>query len=472
MVRPAPPENPRRRRLFSSAYDSVRQRERAQAAGGNESILRALLVSTLRLDLILSGQVILTDAQLLDGALFAGADPSRLGEAVSFMGDGAPVVVRTRGSDLEQSLVGLLTDPRTGHIKPFEFSLLPKDDRARVMGHLEQAAAMGKRAPTSLGEVLENIVAAGVAPEECERLRRHWRRWCAIADSSSDFVVFEPYSLGSLDMQDAVDRHESDDPLPEDGDDTRLGAVLAELKAMLVEGGSRTAAYGKARAELEDGFDRLAAKRSIDRIFTIAFGVQHGCEDFAASWDLPLRPISAASRSPGSAVPHTVLEELAEQGLCDITLPSDFMARLALVSDAKLRLWAAEQRDALARWRDESRDQGPALRRAMEGLEELLASDVTPQVVEYELLGRVPEALNQSRWGRFSQLVKRHLGTAAEGAGVGADLANLSGVGTLQSVVSLSARPMQGVARRTLGNPAIITTDVALPRRRALDRDA
>jgi hypothetical protein len=156
------------------------------------------------------------------------------------------------------------------------------------------------------------------------------------------------------------------------------------------------------------------------------------------------------------------MEELARLGLCEYSMPSDFMARLALVPPDTLTVWAHEMTEPLRRWRDET-GAGSVLRPALTELEDLLATTVRPSTVAYRLLGTVPKPRLRSSWDRLAYWIKRY--SAGSSTVAGSQLVDAAGGQKLSQFVSLVANPAREVARQTLGNPAVLSTDIALPRR-------
>jgi hypothetical protein len=460
---------PRARRLLAAFYDSVVQRDYVEAAAGATDVdwvSTAILSSRLRLDLILSGTVVLTDAQLLDGALFARSTPLEL-EALLRITPWSTnsVVVRTRAPSLESSLLGLVT-AKEGRVKSFEFSILDEPHRSEVTDYLREQAANGSDAPTSLDSLMSLLGTAGVPRADVDRVSSHWARWIEHLDATQvhDPVVgVENFTLGDLDFDRAIQLHDRDEPMWEaevEGASKSAGRAVEQVRQSILRARDRSLIYADIRAAVSDPYGQQLLFDYVDRVFGFAFALQHECEDHASTWRLPVQRVAGGRR--GQPMNASDMEELARFGLCEYWMPSDFMARLALVDPGYLTVWALEMIDPLRRWRDETGG-GSVLRPALTELEDLLATAVTPSSVAYSLLGTVPKPRLRSAWDRLAYWIKRY--AAGTGTDAALQLVDAAGGQRLSQFVSLMATPAREVARQVLGNPAVLSTDIAWPRR-------
>lgn len=462
---------PRSRRLFSAFYDSVTQRDfRASAIASDAPrvVAEAILISRMRLDIMLSGQIVLTDAQLLDGGLFASTTPAELEKSLSIaLWQGPSVVVRHRGTSLATALLGLLGDA-DGVVKPFEFSLLAEEPRSKLKACLEDAEAKKERAPQSVAEIVLLLERAKIDPTDIRRLVEHWERWIDHVDNidrSESLIAVEEFNSRKLDMAHALSLHQRE--LPSWAEEVwavrpGAGAFIKEAHEGLAAGMSRTALYSAAERAVKDEYGAVLVRDYIDRVYGFAFTVQHGCEDFAATWRLPIRPVHTKHESGGGSRRAT-LDHLADIGLCEIEMPSDFLARLALTSSESLRVWAARHAESLSMWRNEEDRGAAALKDAMEDLEDLLDRGVEFDSVRLEYLKEEPVAKSRSRSAILATTFRRY----APVKEVGTVLAGAVGFEQLTEVVSIFTKPVREGARQALGNPAILTTDIALPRQGA-----
>ncbi|MGL5823496.1 MAG: hypothetical protein ACRCYU_01330 [Nocardioides sp.] len=422
----------------------------------------------MRLDLVLSGQVVVTDAQLLDGQLFAAVHPERLLEAIDFQPwNHKALRIRQRCDRLEEALLGLLTDP-DGRVKDFEFSLLRKETRRQVSAHLRDLSLARRTAPGSLEELTRLLRDARVPDEELSTVTRHWRRWIRAIDEadglSNSGVVGEIFAASKLDMNRAVKLHEEDLPRWED----KLGEVssaadraVEDLRDGLLRAESRTRLYEMIATKVPDKYGRIIAKDYVDRVYGFAFAMQHDCEDYASNWRLPLQPVSA--HRGGRTTTAATNTALSDVGLCEIEMPSDFMARLGLVDHTELSIWTRQHAESLRIWRNEE-DTGTSLKRALGDLETVLAENVSPSRIELQLLAKPPAAKTWGRMARLKDVIQRYVGMPTGVEAIDA-IAQQASAGPLAQIVSLTARPLREASRQLFGNAAILTTDIATQRR-------
>jgi hypothetical protein len=465
------------RRLFSSSYDSVTQRERLlHAARPDPFLLRYR--ARLRLDAILSGSIVVTDAQLLDGAFFLRQTPDQLMESVDLGAGPQTLTVRTRRSNLAEALVATVTDPDTGLVRPFEFSAIGDDrERQALWAHLQRLAESGTRAPRDLDELEHLLRRSDIAATRLDPVVAAWRRWDEAARSGR--VGLECYQDRPLDLGKALGQASKDEVSPEG-----LRSALpqeAELvswlqDALLGESPSRSAMYAEIRRRAHDAEARDHLMRWLDKVFGLAFCVQHDCIDFDQEAPAALRPVRAHGHHAGGGrkVDDETLDALVEAGMT-AEVRSDFMPRLALLDDERLRDWADDQRDRLAAWRTDGRPR--ELRHALRELEESLALHVSARRLRTEAGLETPaKPLVGSRTYQTRQavqLVKRWGGAAAT-AGAPA-LAALMVHGSIETVLgawwfgTAATATIEGgraIHRRARGNATVITTDIAMARRR------
>ena len=454
----------RERRLFSVSYDSVAQRNArfANSVANSARLAEVLLLSRLRLDLILSGRVVLTDAMLLDGALFAAVKPADLVREVSIMAENrGNVVIRMRAASLEECLLGLLRD-QDGRVKSFEFSILPAGPRQRLSTFLSQES--GTDGPISLAQLTQLFERAGLERSDFSRAVEHWQRWISHFETAAHCpeaaIWSEHFEFSSLKMSVASARHDNDSPGWKDGIDQAFLPAYDRIGEALRAGKSRTACYATADEYIQDPQENRLAKEYVDRVFTFAFSAQHGCEDLNVAANVHLKPVRRVSGV--SPLRAGSLERLAGIGVTDIEMPSDFLARLALAAPSELAAWARREHQLLKIWRDED-DHGASLKAAIESLEEVLFTTVTSQRLEHDLLGAGPEMRSWTWSSRSNQRIKRYAPTTTdEAAGFVADSL---GLGVLRTAVNMVYQPLRDLGNSRLGNPALITTDIGLPRR-------
>ena len=464
---------PTPRRLFSSAYDSVSQRTHFETSVRDTAnwpqVGRAALVARMRLDVVLSGQVVLTDAQVLDGRWFECVDPADLEDAVSVLPWNQPaLVLRMRKPSLEESLLGFVTTSE-GALKPFEFSLLDTKARTRLLSFTRAEATAGqRRAPRDLAQLLQLLAEGGVPAQECERLRRHWSRWIAFVDRapwSGHALVTEIFEFSALNLVGAVEAHEKDLPRWQEQSllsPSKAEACVEHVAEGLRKGEPRTDLYARVDSDIYAAVDRQVVREYIDRVFGLAFAHQHGCRDFASSWRLPLRPVHQRSLTT-FAEGESMLREMAQKGLCEIEMPNDFLARLALLPSHELQAWSSRHQPTLSKWRDEE-DEGRLLRNSLLDLEDVLRDRVSADALSMRLLSSTPAQVDLSAKGQVFAFVKRYV----DPGGIGGAALDLTTAGIPRQAVAILSKPVREARRVRRGNAAIITTDIAVPRREVL----
>jgi hypothetical protein len=185
------------RRLFNNNYDSLEQKRRAKELRKAfvayrrgvtaelpdvNDLLYAELLGRVRMDLVLSGTLVLTDAQLLDGALFMRVAADEFLSDLEIPGlTGSPIEIMRRGDSLAESLVAMLN--RKGVAKPFEFSCLSTADSQRVYAELRRLQDEGLPGPTDLDGIDALFTGCRVPKRVREHLRQSWDSWDSMASS-------------------------------------------------------------------------------------------------------------------------------------------------------------------------------------------------------------------------------------------------------------------------------------------------
>jgi hypothetical protein len=465
--RSAPPE-PRERRLFSDAYDSVHQRGERDRLGSVRD-LRLVSLARLRLDVILSGRVVLTDAQVLDGPAFGAWKPLELARLLDITGTARlPIEVRCREAGLAASLAGLVLRA-DGTLKPFEFSSLGERQRraasallADPPARLARAVARGA-ASDPIGAVTRVLEEAEVGERERQRLTRSWSRWCEAAESGAVAVVewdSSRYDLrNGLALAGRSQAHDEElELLLESGEARSTFHHIEDVVAAQPRSTSRTVVRQIVGDEVRDPDDAALLLEWIDRVYGLTLREQHGAEDYSADTPIYLQRAGfarfGAPRLAAQYDSERLLATIEDRGLCGIGLPSDFLLRLAVVDITDLQDWWRGCRTDMAAWRDVRRGGRRALRQSLAGLESLL-------------LERVRERDLVRAMGAQDQLPRqdfRPVGSTAgyelieQVVGEGA----IRGTGVVWFVSNVAAKLSLG---RLFSNPSILTTDVALPRR-------
>jgi hypothetical protein len=186
--------------LFSSVLDTVNQATivAGSAEDWSEASVPAGLRGSIRMSILMGGQQMLTDTQLLDGRVFLALGPAGFERLVAAFGSHGPwpLEVVTRHGDLAACLRGLVVsvDRPDAPLAGFWFSVLSDDPtRERVkkaldgltVRELDEAIAARGGVAAGLAHVLE---VCGGGPGECAALARAWQDWI---DAQRHFAVRE-----------------------------------------------------------------------------------------------------------------------------------------------------------------------------------------------------------------------------------------------------------------------------------------
>lgn len=463
--------------VYSQSYDSVRQAN----AIGSKGLVSPYL-GRMRFDLIMSQRIVLTDTQVLDGAWLGAVSPAELVESLAFLDPSAPsLTIKTREDTLADSAVAFLRQAETDLLKVFRFSSLGDDAADDVVAVLEARHDRRERAPRDLDEVEAILAEAeGVGPQ-ARHLVHRWIAWSELVTARPGVIELERFegkadmalALGEVlregfnaeelvaladDQGDGRPLWELAEPIQRVADacDCSDAAVL-ELVGALLEGVPRTALYRRiAAADLSD-FAADGLQRFVDRVLGLAFRRQHGASDFDDAKPLVLQPVGRLLRlSEGRRSDAAMLESLAEGGWSAIELPSDYLARLALLSVDDLREWSQRHQGDLRAWWGNEADGRRRLQRALRSL-------------EADYLGRVSEARLRTlhapapEW-RVNQVVRRY-DAAGPLLKFGAQFMPMANVGLmLVEGTAAVGRPLAQRLLRGMANPAIISSDIAARR--------
>lgn len=457
-----------RRRLFSHKYDSVKQRE----LGGKGGFVHPYL-GRLRLDMILSGQVVVTDAHLLDGHWLRKQEPERLLEHLDFLDDQPGLILRTRAPTLEQSAIGLLTDG-AGNVKPLWFSSLPDGLARRIDEELRKRRdSSGPQSRAELDQLLRQT--SGDDPQVAQLLRT-WDRWVAYADRGEhltseqwDKPVAMAPAVVELLAEAGIAGKRSVGSVAEpwrSSDSVRPVAEWAEVRPRLVTQVLTRVVDEESRTDIYDFIDRSSGdgeagqrlKILVDRVQGLAYRTQHRAADYEGDVVYKLQPVGKyMSRRRGERVTEDVLVHLANRGWSAIDLPSDYLARLALMATPDLREWFGICKPDLEAWWREEPHGLAALRRSLRSLEARLLKQTTAAQVR-DIVGLAPRLTIRQR-------LQRH----GDPEGVAPAFSWL--IGPLNAALDI-VEGVGALAKLTYDrmmvestNAAIISTDIAARRR-------
>ncbi len=166
-------------RLFSEIYDSVKQRELV-----NQSTWKTDYIARIRLDLLLSNNLILTDTQLLDGAFYTKLDPSELEQHIPL----DRLEIRARDADLSNALLGFVYKPNADKLRGFTFSAINDAEiREKARRHLAQLSSSKIR--KDWREIPRLLRHAGVDEATTDLLEERWAHWIEASTSGKIRVI-------------------------------------------------------------------------------------------------------------------------------------------------------------------------------------------------------------------------------------------------------------------------------------------
>jgi hypothetical protein len=175
-----------RLRFFSDLYDSVSQRHYPMLSAKPEERQEAF-IGRLRFDTLLSRTLVLTDAQLLDGAFFVEIDKPRLARFLQRTAEDEPLPleIRSRAARLENALTGFFKG-QGKTLAAFHLSLANEDIRDQLADRVASIPASSLRRWDQIPTILSNC---GIDPAVSEQLKYAWRQVFDLQDRKAFRVV-------------------------------------------------------------------------------------------------------------------------------------------------------------------------------------------------------------------------------------------------------------------------------------------
>lgn len=246
-----PTQGPRTR-LFSEAYDGVKQGEYADWKWGDNRT-QASYLARLRIDSFLRQRVVIVDTDIVDDLFFLDAGVGSLLESLPL----SRIEISLRADNFNDSLLAGFYDPTELKLRPFFFSSLPAEVaipiQAALTGAKNQNIATWKR----LLQVLKSIA---LDAEVVERYERAWAQWMQLIDQNRVCVGhwLEPFDFPThFDRRIRGDMPRTKQKLGETGK-----RVFPEIWALRH---TRNLLAGKI-AQLRDSEPMSAAQTDLDRI--------------------------------------------------------------------------------------------------------------------------------------------------------------------------------------------------------------
>lgn len=175
-------------RFFTDFYDSVKQRMYPNVFHNLEST-KSAYIGRLRLDTLMSRKLVLTDAQILDGAFFLRIGPGDLINYVTRETNSLPPIeIKARRPKLDESLLSFFKKPGSETLRGFSFSSVESEKyRSNIQSVLEQTKADDIKSWRDIPKVLKN---SEIDLSYIEMLESQWAKWIeATSGFTKDFVV-------------------------------------------------------------------------------------------------------------------------------------------------------------------------------------------------------------------------------------------------------------------------------------------
>lgn len=353
---------------FSDVYAASRQRKALDAGAPHARFLRDL-----RLDTLLSEQVVIPDTYLLDGGFFLQVTPDRLVSLLGRSGSGQKpaLVIRCRKPSIQESLRWLLVDPNNPHgrLNGFPFNAIAdasiRDELAASLANTTtseylQAVGPAQDVSSALAAFLRGRLALrGLqADEDIDRLEAGWSRWLGSEkplSATNDLKIAAWTTKMPLADVASDERYRLDE---EKDLHSQRGRVLYHQVSHEVQAGSTLRSSVMLRPRyLKDFAENEKEKADADKVLAWYDGIrhraiarQHGCTSFAhdSSQGPPIGPLEQQA------------VEIARSGAPrdkEIVVPEDFYSKLMSIDDeAYGRLVVAASSDLQGWWRHGSSD--------------------------------------------------------------------------------------------------------------------
>jgi hypothetical protein len=181
------------KRFYTDFYDPVNQRKWIKQRfrkNNSEQGLRKIFLGRLRLDVLLSETLILTDSQILDGMFFLYQDPRDfLSSLARDRSAPLPIEIRSRRPRLEDSFLSFVKKGNQENLKGFSFSCIADEStRVNIQTILENTRS--ERVST-WKDVISIIKSEYGQSFNMDSLDNGWNKWIEAQDSMLSRRVIE-----------------------------------------------------------------------------------------------------------------------------------------------------------------------------------------------------------------------------------------------------------------------------------------
>ena len=250
---------------FLVNLDSVAQRD---AFDNDEVQALESLTGVLRIGSLLTGTLLMTDAQVLDGVLLQRVGPRGVSQRI-----GIGWEIFSRCATLEESLAAFF-DPEGPTLRYIELS--------SILGYgQKERAEMGKKIASfpsetfrsmcvevgTVGAVCSVLRESGVDDQNLENLTRYWESW--IDEDRSGGIVVRHKPISRLSMVDQADRKPLSTIIRNSGD---ISKILNEVKTSATRSEIRAVILELGLSEEET----TAAREWLDAVYVCSIAKQYG----------------------------------------------------------------------------------------------------------------------------------------------------------------------------------------------------
>jgi hypothetical protein len=349
-------------RFFSDFYDSVRQRG-FPIVQAKFSEISNLYIARLRFDVLLSKTIVLTDAQLLDGAFILSSDPLELKNRIARSdGELMPIEVRSRTENLSDALLAFVKNPEKEKLKGFTFSSVENEEERKSLKERLESTTIGE--VNEWKDILKIMKSSNVNNENIERIGEGWAKW--IEAQEKGIVVVKKWE-GKFDIDASLNSFLKPELTTSEGEDmanwiyekrndrNSIDIKLNELKKNFELSNNLTALQ-----------DILSIKSWFYSAYNHALSQQHNCRSFESIFGMSL-----ASTQPAES------EKL--------NLPEYFWDKLATMTNSKFKDLYWQKSSYFQNWWNNTN-----LNDLKRGIEPLIAEIVkTEKILDTSPLSRI-----------------------------------------------------------------------------------
>lgn len=180
-----------RQKFLSDYWDSMQQRNLFNLLDENHKI-QNLLIGRLRFDTLLSENLILTDAMLMDGQFFLFSDPLTLKEDILRSdNDNCPIIIKARKKRIEDATVGFIKNDAKKEIKKFSFSIINEDKHREYITN--SMHNLNYSSINSISDIISFFLDRGMSGFDnvnFDRIKTGWNKWIRACNDNA-YIVSE-----------------------------------------------------------------------------------------------------------------------------------------------------------------------------------------------------------------------------------------------------------------------------------------